>query len=301
MFLHSTIQSKEDLDMNVYQMVTEKVIKQLEQGVVPWRQPWATVRGAYNVVTGKSYSLLNTLLLAHSGKYATFKQWTVLGQKLKPGSKSEQIVFWKIYEKDDERIPVLRYYNVFHESQLEQPQGDFSTVGSTGSTGSTGSAVSAGSTQLDKDDLAEQVIFDYCNRESLQVKHGSVACYNWDKDYITVPSLELFNLSNEYYSTCFHEMIHSTGATQRLHRNFSRAGYAQEELIAELGSIYLMHRLGLEVTETFDNSVSYLNSWIEVLKRDARVLVICSGKAEKAANYVLGDDYNDSVSRETFD
>lgn len=88
---------------NVYQMVTDRIIEQLEQGIIPWERPWTGVRaGAFNRVSKRPYSLLNQMLLKHTGEYATFKQWTELGGKIKKGAKSEIIVFWKILEIEEE-------------------------------------------------------------------------------------------------------------------------------------------------------------------------------------------------------
>lgn len=112
---------------NVYQMVTDRIIKQMEQGIIPWHQPWTGVlEGAFNRISKKPYSLLNQMLLEHKGEYATFKQWTELGGKIKKGAKAEIVVFWKLYPVKDEvdgeeqvkNIPVLKYYNVFHISQV---------------------------------------------------------------------------------------------------------------------------------------------------------------------------------------
>ena len=82
--------------INVYEMVTARIIEQLEQNQVPWERPWTGVRsGAFNRVSKKSYSLLNQMLLKHDGEYASFKQWQELGGKVRKGEKSEIVVFWK--------------------------------------------------------------------------------------------------------------------------------------------------------------------------------------------------------------
>ena len=116
--------------LNVYEMVTERIIAELEKGNIPWQKPWTGVRsGAYNRITKKPYSIINQILLRHTGEYATFKQWSDLGGHIKKGEKSEIVVFWKIYQKEEtneetgekevRKIPVLKYYNVFHISQVE--------------------------------------------------------------------------------------------------------------------------------------------------------------------------------------
>lgn len=114
---------------NVYQMVTDRIIEELEKGLIPWNKPWTGVRsGAFNRISKKPYSLINQMLLKHNGEYATFKQWQDLGGHVRKGEKSEIVVFWKIYEKEEindngekeiKKIPLLRYYNVFHISQVE--------------------------------------------------------------------------------------------------------------------------------------------------------------------------------------
>lgn len=54
---------------NVYQMVTERIIAELEKGVIPWEKPWTGVRaGAFNRVSKRPYSLLNQILLKHTGE-----------------------------------------------------------------------------------------------------------------------------------------------------------------------------------------------------------------------------------------
>ena len=88
--------------VNVYEMVTERFIEELEKGNIPWQKPWSGVRsGAFNRVSKKAYSILNQMMLKHTGEYATFKQWSELGGKIKKGEKSEMVVFWKIMQKTE--------------------------------------------------------------------------------------------------------------------------------------------------------------------------------------------------------
>ena len=91
--------------MDVYSIVTDRIIKQLEQGYIPWKKPWANcLDGAFNRVSKNPYSLLNQLLLSNQGEYATFRQWEQMGGKVKKGAKSEIVVFWKMQEvKERER------------------------------------------------------------------------------------------------------------------------------------------------------------------------------------------------------
>ncbi len=83
------------MSKNVYEMVTDRIIDQLQSGVIPWQKPWTGIRsGAFNRISKKSYSILNQMLLQHTGEYASFKQWTDLGGHIKKGAKSEIVVFF---------------------------------------------------------------------------------------------------------------------------------------------------------------------------------------------------------------
>ena len=86
---------------------TERIIKQLEQGTIPWQKPWTGVRsGAFNRVSKKPYSLINQAILEKSGEYATFHQWKNLGGHIKKGAKSEIVVFFSEPLKSPS-IPVI--------------------------------------------------------------------------------------------------------------------------------------------------------------------------------------------------
>ena len=87
---------------DVMQLVTERIIKSLESGVVPWRKPWISPnRGAFNRVSGKKYSFLNQLLLKNEGEYASYNQWLSLGGHVKKGERAEMVVFWKFPEEKE--------------------------------------------------------------------------------------------------------------------------------------------------------------------------------------------------------
>lgn len=275
---------------NVYQMVTDRIIKQMEQGIIPWHRPWTGVlEGAFNRISKKPYSLLNQMLLEHEGEYATFKQWTGLGGKIKKGAKSEIVVFWKIYpvkeevdgEEQVKNIPVLKYYNVFHISQVE------------------------GVEPLSKEELkplepieeAEKIKEAYKDREHIKIIEtvSNKAFYSPSSDYVQVPCKDQYSNISEFYSTLFHEMVHSTGHHTRLNRfekgtniaPFGSEDYSKEELVAEIGSASILSMIGIETNRTFKNSVAYLQSWIRVLKNDNKFIVSAASKAEKACKYII--------------
>ena len=112
-----------------------------------------------------------------------------------------------------------------------------------------------------------------------------------------VPQLSQYADVGEFYSSAFHEIIHSTGAANRLNRLGSDCNvaslhepYSKEELVAEIGSAFLCNHCGVESHDSFRNSVAYINGWMKALKNDKRLIVSAADKAEKAANYVLGKE-----------
>lgn len=111
--------------MDIYAEITNRMIAEMEQGIIPWRQPWQAAGAAISHTTGKPYSLLNQMLLGRAGEYATFKQVQQEGGWVRKGEKASMVVFWKWIDKEDEetgevkQVPFLRYYNVFHIDQCE--------------------------------------------------------------------------------------------------------------------------------------------------------------------------------------
>lgn len=132
--LHSD-ENKEDNTMafDIFQTITDKIIVQMEQGIIPWNKPWVCAGGCISHVTGRSYSILNQLMLGVSGEYITYDQAIAEGGHVRKGEKGHMIVFWKPLDKKDEhgqpvidpdtgeveKIFYLRYYTVFHISQCE--------------------------------------------------------------------------------------------------------------------------------------------------------------------------------------
>lgn len=274
-------------------MVTDRIIEQLENGVIPWQKPWTGIRsGAYNRISKKSYSLLNQMMLKHDGEYATFKQWQDLGGHVRKGEKAEIVVFWKIQPVEDikedgtkevKQIPLLRYFNVFHISQVDgvEPLPKEELNG------------------IEPIDKVESILHDYWNREGIEIEHTASddAYYSPSRDLIHLPLFEQFKDTNEYYSTAFHESVHSTMKESRCNRAEDRKGklvafgsneYSKEELVAEIGSANLMNILGIESDKSFRNSTAYIQGWLSVLKNDVKFIVSASSKAEKAVDYILG-------------
>ena len=279
---------------SVYEMVTERIIEQLENGVIPWEKPWTGLKsGAFNRISKKSYSLLNQMLLKHDGEYATFKQWQDLGGHVRKGEKSEIVEFWKIQPVEEKRedgskeikqIPLLRYFNVFHISQIDGVD----------------PLPTTGLKEIEPIEKAESILHSYWDREHITVENiaGNKAYYSPACDLIHLPLFEQFKSANEYYSTAFHESVHSTMKESRCNREEERKGklvafgsdeYSKEELVAEIGSANLLNIIGIETPKSFRNSSAYIQNWLSVLKNDVKFVVSASSKAEKAVKYILNE------------
>src|SRR5690606_21211211 len=119
----------------VYKIITERVLHQLEQGVIPWRLPWdAGTDSPANLVSGRPYTGINTFLLLAGGlKFASrywlsYRQVIELGGRIRPVEKKKStiIVYFKMVAKQKEAseeqpslIPLIRYYRVWNLDQTE--------------------------------------------------------------------------------------------------------------------------------------------------------------------------------------
>ena len=277
------------MSFDIYSAVTDRIIQQLEQGLIPWQKPWTGVQGgAYSAATGKPYSLLNQMLLRKPGAYYTFPEVQKRGGRIRKGEKSCFVVFWKQIpvkefdpdtgEGQEKLIPMLRYYNVFHSSQCE---------------GLPAEALPEPSEQP-VSPAADKVISDYLSRESLtmSLQRGDEAYYSPSRDCVVLPLREQFPEIAEFYSTAFHELTHSTGHSTRLNRlkataHFGSEAYSKEELVAEIGAAALMNFTGVETAKAFKNSAAYIQSWLCALRNDKRLIVSASAAASKAVSYIL--------------
>lgn len=280
---------------NVYQMVTDRVIEQMQQGIIPWHRPWTgAADGAMNYVTRRPYSLLNQLLLGRDGEWLTWKQIQDCGGKLKKGAKAGMVVYYGKFVAKEEKadgtveekeIPVLKYYNVFHLSDC---------------TGIESKIENDVHTTTRPIDAAEDIINGYLTSEDAPRFHNDQprnrAYYAPSTDTVVVPMISQYDIAEEYYSTTFHELTHSTMKESRCNRRaeneraaFGSANYSREELVAELGAAMLCTVSGLNNDKAFKNSVAYLQGWLKALKNDNKMMVWAASRAEKAARYIMGE------------
>ena len=297
------------MGIDVYQIVTERIVERMAQGEIPWKKPYRlTGQGMAIKQNGKPYSFVNQMLLGEPGRYFTFKRASELGFKIKKGAKSRVAVFWKLLERDvlskndsgeyeiavDGRVPLLRYYRVFHERDVEgyeppksnEPEFDESL-------------------NKVKIKTADDIIDDYCNtpRGPRLVHQDRIPCYKPSLDYIVLPEKKQFISISKYYSTLFHEMIHSTGHADRLDRKlnegaFNRHSYSREELVAEIGAAYLSNVADLP-EQDIDNHASYIQSWMHALKNNPKWIVWASSRAEQACRLILNEKDDDIEQQES--
>jgi len=276
---------------SVYEIVTEKIIKQLESGVAPWRKPW-TCHTPANLLTQREYRGLNVFTLASQGFpsrfWLTFNQATKLGGRIRKGERSSPVIFWNIGDeretttqdgtKETSRPFLLRYYSVFNLSQAEGIDIPASLLQET----RTNNPI----------ETCEQLVTNMPNSPAFE--QSDKAWYSPSNDVVGMPARGLFHSSEEYYATEFHELAHSTGHAKRLHRenfdnpvSFGSESYSKEELIAEMTSAMLCGIAGIE-QRILENSAAYLKTWIARLKSDSRLLVSAASHAQKAGDFIQG-------------
>lgn len=281
---------------NIYTMVTDRILAVMDNGVIPWQRPWTGGSMCVKRRTGEPYSFVNQLLLSpdfdgtleslNSGEFASFAQIRDEGGKLRKGAKGLKVVFWKWYEIDDEdeeggkkQVPVLRYSTVFNIKDTDlEPKWSKEFV-----------------PNAHPDEDAERILTAYWGTEHINIdrdNNGSQAYYRPSTDTITLPKIERFRDTAEYYSTAFHESIHSTGHESRLGRikkgaSFGSEEYSKEELVAEIGASALVGMCGLETESSFRNNAAYIKGWRDAIAKDNKLIVSAAGKAEKAVNRIL--------------
>lgn len=281
-----------NFSFDIYEMVTNLIIERLEKGVVPWQMPWKAETGLpQNMVNKKIYRGFNFWLLLTvvdqygSPFFLTFNQVKELGGHILKGEKGFPVVFWKILESEKkdgsiDHIPFLRYYTVFN---LKQTGGiDEGKIPST----------EAYDHDFDPIGQAERLIEFWTDIPEIRFNQ-SHAFYAPSGDYVGMPNPRTFFRNEQYYSTLFHELVHSTGHINRTGRHekltdhrFGSQDYSQEELIAEMGAAFLCYMTGIQ-NATIDNSAAYIKSWIGKFKEEKKMLLAASSMAQKAVDYIL--------------
>jgi len=256
--------------------------------VAPWHKPW-TAQLPQNLASGRKYRGINVFLLATCGYgspyWLTYKQAIDRGGHVRKGQHGTKVVFWKfgtrqVEDTDGETIErksvFLRYYTVFNVEQCE------------------GIAARDATRAVNPIEECERILQGMPNPPAIE-QEGR-AWYRPCSDTVGIPAPNAFSSVEEYYSTLFHELTHSTGHPKRVGRDgieklntFASESYSKEELVAEMGAAMLCGVAGIERL-TLSNSAAYLKSWMDVLKSDSRIVVSAASQAQKAADYILGKE-----------
>ena len=283
--------------MDIYAMVTDKIITLLENGVVPWRRPWTSTGLPRNLVSKKPYRGVNVFLLSAS-KYVspfwlTMRQANELGGHIRKGEESTAIVFWKIDdvkqstedleaeepEEKTRRRFLLRFYRVWNLEQVELPE-------------PVRARFQVQTQAIDPIAEAERIIAEMPNPPAIEY-HGSLAFYRPTTDTVVLPPRDSFLSPEGFYQSIYHEILHSSGHPKRLARpgitesiHFGSERYSREELVSELGAAFLCAAAGID-NATLDDHAAYLKGWLDALKADKRAIVQAAAQAQKAADYIL--------------
>ncbi|MBW4464675.1 MAG: DUF1738 domain-containing protein [Pegethrix bostrychoides GSE-TBD4-15B] len=287
---------------DIYQELTDKIVYAIEKGVVNnWQMPWHTKDGnsllPANVLSKKAYRGINILSLwvtvaekgYSSNLWGTYKQWQELGAQVRKGEKAASITFWKIKELDQEmesqeesdpkKAFFARGYYVFNADQV--------------------SGYEIKEESIEPQERIDQAEDFFRDLRALIFHGGNKAFYSLKADQIVLPMFEMFKDALYYYGTLAHEHIHWTAHESRLNRNlenrFGSESYAFEELIAELGSAFISARLGL-INEPRAEQISYLDSWLKVLKGDKRAIFTAASKAQEAVDWMYMQFENSKVA-----
>lgn len=286
----------------INQMITSRMIERItELGELPWRRPWTSVSmWPRNLITKKRYRGVNVFML-HSLGYAspyflTMKQVNALGGKVRKGEKACPVVFWMLFEPEDEKAPkddpksrrhaMLRYYHVFNVAQCDGiPEKKVPTV-------------KLPEREVSPIETAESLVEGMPMPPNI-VNGRSMASYTTVTDVVSMPNQEWFKSDEEYYATLFHELAHSTGHQSRLSRKtivepngFGTNPYAKEELVAEMTAAFLAGHCGI-LPAVEQNSAAYLMGWLKRLHEDSSLLISAGSQAQRAFDYIVGAEFSD--------
>lgn len=278
-----------------HELIADKIIESLESNNIPWKKPWTSL-SPKNLHSMKEYRGINHILLSMvATKYPfflTFKQAKELGGTVLKGSKSVPVFFYSTIKKDDPNKQenevssadrsfwFMKQYSVFTLEQIDgidfsqhiDPVIDFQPVMK-----------------------AENLVNSFIQDQLLSIKPAQKAAYSPSLDYIVMPDKGQFHSVDSYYSTIFHEMIHSTGHEKRLKRagfdttyhKFGSKGYAFEELVAEFGAAMLASYCGVDTSLQDGQNAAYINSWLKVIKDEPTICYKAASQAQKAVDFIL--------------
>jgi antirestriction protein ArdC len=282
--------------VSLYDEVTERIIRELEQGCVPWVRPWESSGAALGVprsaASRRFYSGVNVLILwdavirrgLASQEWLTFRQALSLGGHVRKGERGTAICYADrfIPKKEQERaretgdepnaVSFLKRFVVFNVEQCDGLP----------------SHIVAAPRPVAASDLVPAADALIAATRARFVEGGGQALYHPGEDFIRLPYRETFLSPADYYCTSLHELGHWTAHPSRLNRDlqhrFGPSTYAREELIAELTSAFLCAHLNIAPQI---RHADYLGHWLQILKEDSRAIFHAASQASKATDFIL--------------
>jgi antirestriction protein ArdC len=283
---------------NLYDDITNRIIVELEEGRLPWVQPWGTAAAKAplamprNAATSRQYSGINVLILwgaviQHgfpSQHWLTFRQALSLGGNVRKGAHGTTVVYADRFVPEDEKrraretgeeaaaIPFLKRFTVFNAAQCEGLPDDVAVESPPPLPG-----------------LIEPRVEALIAATGIDFRiGGNRAYYLPAQDYVQVPPPQAYFESINWHRTALHELGHASGHHSRLNRDltgsFGTKKYAFEELVAEMNAAFCCASLGIVPTV---RHADYIGSWLEVLREDNRAIVRAASQASKAADWLL--------------
>ncbi len=279
------------------QELTDRIVAQLEIGVKPWVMPWDPAKcggpqAPINGATGARYHGVNVLILGmdlrafKSGdpRWCSYLQAQEHGWQVRKDERATTIFFSKQLAMDEESegdgaqqgqpktVRLLKHHAVFHFSQIDGVP--------------PWTAPDIGTTPWRRPDAAEIIM----QRSGATIRVGGErAFYSPSTDHIQLPPENAFRGPPEWAATALHELAHWTGHRSRLDRDmtkrFGSAGYAMEELRAELSSAFMASELGIPAD--IPQHASYIGNWLKPLKDDKREIFRAAADAQKITHMIL--------------
>ena len=261
-----------------YEIIVEQILDKLNNNTLPWTQTWAGWNIS-NYITNKEYRGINKLVLAFDSykdkRYLTMNQVRKLKWRIKKRSKSQKVIYWQFTDNEEIKLkyPIIKYYNIFNIEnvewfKIEKPKPII---------------------EEDKYKAVNDLINNY--KGWPEIRNWPNPVYQINTDTVFIPDKDKFNNLDNYYSILLHELIHSTWSKNRLNRftdnnmKFWNEVYSKEELVAELGSMFLSMEVWI-INEVNNNNVAYIKSWCKFMKDNNKEIIYASQQAQIATDYI---------------
>jgi antirestriction protein ArdC len=266
---------------DVYQLINDKLITQLQQGIIPWRIPWADRGLPTNLRTRNPYRGINVILLAMLGYehnfFLTEKQVGELGGTIKDGELPNAVAFWRFSEGSAVHTkPKLESYGVYNPKQCDWQTEQVLTIRERETT-----PIAA----------CEAILATMPERPEIRHKEQK-AYYEPVKDFINMPKRKGIGTEEKYFALLFHQLAHATGNASRLGRKdliqmaeIGSDAFTHEELVAEIATYYLLSFVGISYES--ENGIGAALGWMQKLQHDKNFVISAATHAQKAVDYIL--------------